>query len=53
MEQNKKKILLEQVEKIDEVLKTLSVNFDCENDIPDEYSFLTIAKENLQKLIEE
>ena len=47
MDQNKKKILMEQVAKLDEVLQTLEANFDCENEIPDEYSFLSIVKGNL------
>ena len=51
MDQNKKKILMEQVAKLDEVLQTLEANFDCENEIPDEYSFLSIVKGNLQDLV--
>lgn len=51
MEQNKKELLLEQVAKIDGVLKTLETNFDCENEIHDEYSFLSIVKENLQDIL--
>jgi hypothetical protein len=35
MEQNKKEIMLEQISKIEDVLKTMQANFDCENEIPD------------------
>ena len=47
MDENKKNILLEQVAKLEEVLHTLENNFDLEEEIPDEYSFLSIVKENL------
>ena len=50
MDKVKKQLLLEQVAKLDEVLQTLEANFDCENEIPDEYSFLSIVKGNLQDL---
>lgn len=48
MDENKKNILLEQVAKLEEVLHTLENNFDLEEEIPDEYSFLSIVKENLK-----
>ena len=47
MEQNKKQILLEPVEKLNEVLLTLEANFDCENENSDKYSFLSTIKGNL------
>ena len=47
MDYNNKQILLEEVGKLDEILKTLDANFDCENEISDEYSFLGIVKDNL------
>lgn len=50
MEQNKKNILLEQVQKLESVISTLKANFDCESEIADEYSFLNIVKENLTNL---
>lgn len=49
MEQNKKEILHEQVSKLEDVLSTLEANFDCENEILDKYSFLSIEKEKLEE----
>lgn len=49
MEQNKKELLLELSSKIDGMLKTLESNFDVEeDDIHDEYSFLSIVNENFK-----
>lgn len=47
MGQNKKEILREQVSKLDDVLSKFEANFDCEKEIPNEYSFLSIVKEKL------
>jgi len=44
---NKKQLLVEQVEKIDGILSILKDNFDIENEIPEEYSFLDIVKKQL------
>lgn len=52
MEQNKNEILLEQVNKIEKVLKALKENFDCENNFSDEYSSLSIVRDNLKNLVE-
>ena len=51
MGDNKKDILKEQIEKLDEVLLALKENFDIENEIPDEYSFLSIVKSNLAEMV--
>jgi len=48
MDSNKKQLLHEQVTKIEEVLNVLKNNFDIENEMPDEYSYLDIVKNNLQ-----
>lgn len=48
METDKKNILLEQVQKLEEVIQTLSANFD-EEDIADEVNFLHIVKQNLEE----
>lgn len=50
MEQNKKEILLQQVAKINEVIKALKNNFDCDEELADEYSFLNIVESNLKEL---
>lgn len=48
METDKRNILLEQVQKLEEVIQTLSANFD-EEDIADEVNFLHIVKQNLEE----
>lgn len=48
MDKEKKELLASQVEKLEEVLSTLRKNFDCENEMPDEYSFLSIVCNNLK-----
>ena len=47
MEQNKKELLMEQVDKINEVISTLSENF-AQEDIADEINFLSVASGNLK-----
>lgn len=47
MEQNKKELLMEQVDKIDEVIPTLSENF-IQEDIADEVNFLSVVSSNLK-----
>lgn len=51
MEQDKKELLVSQIEKLDEILQTLKENFDVEADLSDDYSFLSIVKSNLQEMI--
>ena len=50
--EHKKKELQQQIEKINEVLQTLEANFDIVNEIADEYSFLSIAKQQLEAFAE-
>ena len=52
MNENKKNILQEQVTKLDEVLQTLEKNFNLEEELMDEYSFLSIVKENLMDYLD-
>ena len=47
MEQNKKELLMEQVDKIDEVIPTLSENL-VQEDIADEVNFLSVVSSNLK-----
>lgn len=47
MEQNKKKLLMEQVDKINEVISTLSENF-AQEDLVDEINFLSVVSGNLK-----
>lgn len=47
MEQNKKKLLLGQIDKINEVISTLSENFSQE-DVADEINFLSVVRDNLK-----
>lgn len=47
MEQNKKKLLLEQINKINEVISTLSENFSQE-DVADEINNLSAVRDNLK-----
>lgn len=47
MEQNKKELLIEQVDKINEVISTLSENF-VQEDIADEINFLSVVSGNLK-----
>ena len=47
MEQNKKKLLLGQIDKINEVISTLSKNFSQE-DVADEINFLSVVRDNLK-----
>lgn len=47
MEQNKKELLMEQVDKINEVISTLSENF-VQEDIADEVNFLSAVSSNLK-----
>lgn len=49
MEQNKKQLLIEQANKINEVISTLTANFD-EEVVVDEVNFLSIVKGNLETL---
>ena len=47
MEQNKKELLMEQVDKINKVISTLSENF-VQEDIADEVNFLSAVSSNLK-----
>ena len=47
MEQNKKELLLGQIDKINEVISTLSENFSQE-DVADEINFLSVVRDNLK-----
>lgn len=47
MEQNKKELLMEQVDKINEVISTISENF-VQEDIADEVNFLSVVSSNLK-----
>ena len=44
MEQNKKKLLLGQIDKTDEVISTLSKNFS-QGDVTDEINFLSVVRD--------
>ena len=52
METNKKKILIEQCQKIQEVIETLTSNFN-EEDLEDDLNFLTIVNANLRNWAEQ
>ena len=52
MEKEKKELLMQQIEKLKEVLLVLDENFDIENEIADEYSFLSIVKQKLEAFAE-
>ena len=47
MEQNKKKLLLGQIDKINEVISTLSENFSQE-EVADKINFLSVVRDNLK-----
>ena len=47
MEQNKKELLFEQINKISEVISTISENFSQE-DVADEINFLSVVRDNLK-----
>jgi hypothetical protein len=47
MEQNKKKLLLGQIDKTDEVISTLSKNFS-QGDVTDEINFLSVVRDKLK-----
>lgn len=47
MEQNKKELLLEQINKINEVISILSENF-LRQDVEDEINFLSVVRDNLR-----
>ena len=47
MEQNKKDLLFEQINKISEVISLLSENFPQE-DVADEINFLSVVRDNLK-----
>lgn len=47
MKQNKKNLLFEQINKISEVISTLSENFSQE-DVADEINFLSVVRDNLK-----
>lgn len=51
MEQNKNDLLLEQIDKISEVISTLSKNFSQE-DVADEINFLSVVRDNLKSWAE-
>lgn len=48
MEQNKKDLLFEQINKLNEVISTLSENFSQE-EVDDEINFLSVVRDNLFK----
>jgi hypothetical protein len=48
MEQDKKQLLIEQTKKIQEIVATLTTNFN-EEDVVDEINFLSIVKDNLEQ----
>ena len=52
MKKEKKELLMQQIEKLKEVLLVLDENFDIENEIADEYSFLSIVKQKLEAFAE-
>ena len=47
MEQNKKDLLFEQINKISEVISTLSENF-LREEVADEVNFLSVVRDNLK-----
>lgn len=47
MEQNKKELLFEQINKISEVISTLSKNF-LQEDGADDINFLSVVRDNLK-----
>lgn len=47
MEQNKKELLFEQINKISEVISTLSNNF-LQEDVADDINFLSVVRDNLK-----
>lgn len=47
MEQTKKELLMEQANKIAEVVKVLTENFD-DADVSDEINYLNVVKSNLE-----
>lgn len=47
MEQNKKDLLFEQINKISEVISAISENFSQE-DMADEVNFLSVVRDNLK-----
>ena len=51
MEQNKKKLLLGQIDKINEVISTLSENFSQE-EVADNINFLSVVRDNLKDWVE-
>ncbi|MCI7274491.1 hypothetical protein MR642_09410 [bacterium] len=51
MEQNKKKLLLGQIDKINEVISTLSENFSQE-EVADKINFLSVVRDNLKDWVE-
>ena len=51
MEQNKKDLLFEQINKISEVISLLSENFPQE-DVADEINFLSVVRDNLKNWAE-
>lgn len=51
MEQNKKELLFEQINKISEVISTLSEDFSQE-DVADEINFQSVVRDNLKEWAE-
>ena len=47
MEQNKKDLLFEQINKLNEVISTLSENFSQE-EVADDINFLSVVRDNLK-----
>ena len=52
MEEEKKELLMPQIEKLNEVILALDENLDIKDEIADEYSFLSIAKQQLEAFTE-
>lgn len=52
MEQNKKELIFEQINKIGEVISTLSENF-LQKEVADENEFLSVARYKLKDLHKE
>lgn len=52
MEKEKKELLMQQIEKLNEVILALEENFNVEEEMADECSFLSLAKQGLEALAE-
>lgn len=52
MEKEKKELLMQQIEKLNEVILALEENFNTEGEMEDECSYLALAKQGLEALAE-